>query len=60
MQSFEFDSEAGGFYCYCPDAALLERMGLVFKGICDDSKRFQEMVNRALSDGQDETLGMQL
>ena len=21
-----FDSEAGGFYCYCPDAALLERM----------------------------------
>lgn len=60
LQSIEFDSEAGGFYCYCPDAALLERMGLAFKAICDDPERFQEMVNRALSDGQDETPGMQL
>ena len=60
LQSIEFDSEAGGFYCYCPDAALLERMGLAFKAICDDPERFQDMVNRALSDGQDETPGMQL
>ena len=31
-----------------------------FKAICDDPDQLQEMVNRALSDGQDETPGMQL
>ena len=60
MGRITFDSEAGEFYCYCPDAALLERMGMEFKAICDDPDQLQEMVNRALSDGQDETPGMQL
>ena len=41
-------------------AALLERMGMAFKAICDDPDQLQDMVNRALSDGQDETPGMQL
>ena len=60
LREIEFNSEAGGFYCYSPDTALLERMGLAFKAICDDPDQFQEMVNRALSDGPDETPGMQL
>lgn len=33
---------------------------MAFKAICDDPDQLQEMVNRALSDGQDETPGMQL
>ena len=35
-------------------------MGLAFKAICDDPDQFQALVNRALSDGQDEAPGMQL
>lgn len=60
LREIEFESEAGGFYCYSSDITLLERMGLAFKAICEDQEQFQKAVNRALSDEQEELPEMQL
>lgn len=43
-----------GFLRFCEDQ--LDAL----KVICDDPDQFQALVNRALSDGQDEAPGMQL
>lgn len=56
LSKIEFDSEAGGFYCYSPDLAALSRMAVEFKRICDDSVRLDGLVARALSGTGQKTL----
>ncbi len=39
-----YDSECGGFYCYCDSLDIIEDFGKRFKSICEDYDRFAPIV----------------
>lgn len=46
----EYDSEAGGFFCYSDSLSLLEDFGARFRDICMDGEEFAQLVSRALKE----------
>ena len=50
LRKIEFDSEAGGFYCYSRDLAALEKLGSRFRELCQAPQKFQETVCAALKE----------
>ena len=50
LQKVEFDSEAGGFYCYSRDLSALEKLGSRFKALCQEPQKFQDTVCIALKE----------
>lgn len=43
-----FDCEAGGFFCYANDLALLEDFGSRFKDICEDTEGFVPIISEGI------------
>lgn len=50
MEKVSFDCEAGGFYSYSDDLAVLEQLGSRFKAICEDEHSFENLVCTALKE----------
>jgi len=50
LQEIEFDSEAGGFYCYSSNLDLLIEFGSRFKRVCENKEQFAALVSTALAE----------
>lgn len=49
FEQIHFDSELGGFFIDSANYDLLEQFAIEFKAICDDNEQFTNLVNKALS-----------
>lgn len=45
INKIRFDCEAGGFFCYCDDLAVLKDFGQRFKALVDDTEAFTKVVS---------------
>ena len=48
FETIEFDSENGGFYCYCNDVSTLGELAINFKKICENENELLEYIKKAL------------
>ena len=60
LKNVTFDCEAGGFYCYSHSLTILEHLGMEFKSICENETEFQPLVEKALSESQEELPEMRM
>lgn len=49
FETIEFDSENGGFYCYCNNVSTLGELAINFKKICENKNELLEYIRKALN-----------
>lgn len=60
MREVDFDCEAGAFFCYATDLSLLEKLGGIFRKVCEDRELFQTLVNKTMIEAEHSTVEEEL